>query len=99
MQDLIRIRVADATNDPRIGESSLERTVFGRKRGSKRGEIARKNVDSARVEGTQTILTRDDMQRRAAFCAGFGNHQRAVRKIEGCQTLASRQLCLRRAPV
>jgi hypothetical protein len=39
------------------------------------------------------------MQRCAVLCAGFGKHKRAVGKIEGCQTVAARQLCLRRPPV
>src|SRR5713101_4596486 len=39
------------------------------------------------------------MQRCAVLCAGFGKHERAAGKIEGCQTLAARQLCVWRPPV
>lgn len=39
------------------------------------------------------------MQRRAALGAGLGKNQRAVGKVERRQSLAPRQLCLRRAPV
>ena len=33
------------------------------------------------------------------LCAGFGEHQRTVGKIEGCQISAARQLCFRCAPM
>ena len=41
VQNLIRIRVANAADQARIGKSPLERAVFGRERGAKRVEIAR----------------------------------------------------------
>jgi hypothetical protein len=56
VQDLIRIRVADATNQAGIGKSPLQRAVFGRKCGAKRDEIAREDLDSSRVDGAQALL-------------------------------------------
>src|SRR5882724_8108016 len=72
MQNFIRIRVADSTDQARIGKSSLECAVFERKRLAKRAEIARENVDSSRVDGAQVFLASKDVQRRAVLCAGFG---------------------------
>ena len=51
------------------------------------------------IHGVQALLAGDDRQRCAVLGAGFGKHQRASGKIEGCQTLASSQLCLRGLPV
>src|SRR5438552_19202570 len=99
MKDFIRIRVADPANYARISKSSLERAVFERKRVAKRAEIARKDVDSSRVNGTQAFLAGEHMQRCAVLCAGFGQNERAVGKIEGCQTVAARQLCPWQPPV
>src|SRR5438552_10288654 len=99
MKDFIRIRVADPADHARIGKSSLERAVFERKRVAKRAEIARKDVDSSRVNGTQAFLAGEHMQRCAVLCAGFGQNERAVGKIEGCQTVAARQLCPWQPPV
>src|SRR5260370_39908118 len=81
MQDFIRIRVADPTDQARIGKSSLEGAVFDRKRVAKRAEIVREDVDSSRVDGTQTLLASEALQRSAALCAGFGKHERAAGKI------------------
>src|SRR5260370_109764 len=99
MQNFIRIRVANPTNQARIAKRSLECTVFERKRVAKRTEIAREDVDSSRVDGPQALLAREDKQRCPVLRAGFGQHERAVGKIEGCQTVAARQLCCWLPPV
>src|SRR5260370_25017468 len=99
MQNFIRIRVANPTNQARIGKRSLECTVFERKRVAKRTEIAREDVDPSRVDGPQALLAGEDKQRCAVLRAGFGEHERAVGKIEGCQTVAARQLCRWLPPV
>src|SRR6266851_3339778 len=58
MQDLVRIGIADAADDAWIGKSPLERAVFGCKGGAKRIEIAREDIDSSGIDGTQTLLDR-----------------------------------------
>src|SRR5260370_37169191 len=93
MQNFIRIRVANPTNQARIGKRSRECTVFERKRVAKRPEIAREDVDSSRVDGTQALLAREYKQRCAVLRAGFCGHATAVGKIQGCQTVAARQRC------
>ena len=64
---------------------------------AKRVEIAREDVDSSRIHGTQGLLASENRQRCAVLGAGFGEHERASGKIEGRQTLAASQLCLRQA--
>ena len=49
VQDFVRVSVADATQQTRIRKRSLQRAIFGRERGAKRGKVAREDVDSAGV--------------------------------------------------
>ena len=51
VQDLIGIRIADATQQTRIGKGSLECVVFSRECGAKRIEIAGEDVDPSGVDG------------------------------------------------
>src|SRR5229473_1146392 len=92
MQDLVRIGIADAADDAWIGKSPLERAVFGCKGGAKRIEIAREDIDSSGIDGTQTLFARDDIQRCSVLCTGFGKHERTAGKIESRQTPAAREL-------
>ena len=62
MQDLIRIRVADAAEQARIGKSPLEGAVFRCKCCAKGVEIAGEDFDSSRVHRTQAFFATDDMQ-------------------------------------
>jgi len=52
VEDLVRIGVADAAQQARIGERSLERVVLSRECGTKGIEIAGEDVDSTRIERT-----------------------------------------------
>src|ERR1700693_2901823 len=99
MQNLVRIRVADTADDAWIGQSPLERAGFSRKSGAKRTEIAREDLDSSRVDGTQTGLARENVQRCAMRSTGFGKYKRSAGKIEGSQTPAACQLCSSTSPV
>ncbi len=51
VQDLIRIRVTYTTHQAGIGKSPLQGTIFEHKRGAKRREIARKDLDSSGGDG------------------------------------------------
>src|SRR6266481_4632393 len=92
MQDLVRIGIADAADDAWIGKSPLERAVFGCKGGAKRIKIAREDIDSSGIDGTQTLFARDDIQRCSVLCTRFGKHERTAGKIESRQTPAAREL-------
>jgi hypothetical protein len=69
VQNLIRIRVADAADDSRVSQRA------------------------------QCRLAADDVQRGAAFGAGFSENQRAIGKIECRKVIASQQPRSGRAPV
>jgi len=99
VQDFVRIRVADSADQARVGKGSLECAVFKRERFAKRVEITLEDLDSSWVDLAQALFASDDMQRSAVLCAGFGQHKRAVGKIEGRQTVAARQLCACRSPM
>ena len=99
VQDFVGVRVANAAHDARIGEGSLHGAVLGGESGAKRGEIASKNFDAARVDGAQALFAHEEMQGRTALCTGFGEHKRAIGKIERGEILPARQLRFARAPV
>ena len=57
VQNLIRICVADATQNARVGQSSLEGSIFDRERLAKSLEVAGEDVDAPGVDGSQRLLT------------------------------------------
>ena len=82
VQNFVGVGVADSAEQARIGEGSLERTVFGGKCVAKRVEIAGEDFDSAGVDGIETVFACEDMQRGAMLCSGFGKHERTVGEFE-----------------
>src|SRR5438067_8688893 len=92
VQNLIRISIADTTNDPRVSERPLQSAVLSSKRCLKRFRIARENVDSSRIDCPQTLLAFENVQGSAPLRPSFRQHQRAVWKIESGKLIASRQL-------
>src|SRR5439155_7214316 len=99
VQNLIGISVADPAHDTRVRERPLQGTVFSRERGLKRRQIAGENFDAARIDGTQSLLTLENMQGGAALGTRFGQHQRAMREIKSRQLIAPGQLCSSRPPM
>ena len=49
MQDLVRVRVADAAQDPRVGQRALERVVLARQGGPERREVRVEYLEPARI--------------------------------------------------
>ena len=72
MEDLIRIRVADAAEDTRIGECSLERVPFPREGGTELFCRCIERLDSAGVMGTDSVLAANEVNRGASLRAGLG---------------------------
>src|SRR5262245_33806565 len=99
MQNLIRIGVTDAADNSRIGECPLQGTVFGRECSTKGIEVAAEDIDSSRIQSLQIPFPGNHVQRCTMFRPGFRKHEGSTRKIEGCQTIASRELCTWRTPV
>ena len=83
MQDLVRVRVADAAEEVRIGQRALERVVLAPQR---RGEVSHAAASAtSRPPGSSAAsaaLALHDVQRRALLRARLGQQQRAVREIE-----------------
>src|SRR5271165_1138058 len=99
MQDLIGISIPDATQQPRIGESPLECAVLRRQRGEKRLEIAGEDLDASRIDRAEPLLPAENVQRCPPLRPRLREHKRAIGEIEGCQALASRQLCAGSSPM
>jgi hypothetical protein len=99
MQDFVGIGVTDSTDHARIGESSLESTVFGSDCVAKGVETTREDFNSAWIDGIQAVLASENIQGCAVLRPGFGKYERAAGKIECGQAVAARQLCLWRPPV
>ena len=80
VQDLVRIGVADAAEQARVGQRALERVVLARER---RRELLRDRIEHLEAAGIvrgEPGLARDDVQRGALLRAGLGQHQRAARR-------------------
>ena len=99
MQNLIGIRISDAAHDPRVRQRAFQSSILNCERSLKRFEIAGENIDAARIYIAQALLALEQVKGSAALRAGFGKHQRAVRKIESRKLISSSQLCSRDPPV
>src|SRR5271163_4265989 len=69
MQNLIRIGVADAAQDSRVGQGPLERAVLRRHRGDEGLEVTVEYLDTAGVGGPQALFALNHVQRRAPLGA------------------------------
>ena len=99
VENFVGVGVADAAEVARIGESALDGVIFGGERGAESGEIGGEDVDAAGVESGEIFFAADDMERRAMFCAGFGEDERAVGEIKCGEHIFAGELCIGRAPV
>src|SRR5262245_33340872 len=86
MEDLIRVRVADATEEMRIGQSTFQRVALSRKRSCKRRHVAHHHIDPARGERSKRVFSVDNMKRRPLLCGGLRQEQGAMCKVERGQT-------------
>ena len=98
MQDLVRVRVADAAEDARVGQRALQRVVLG---AQARGE--RRDVGAERLRGRPCRTARapraaDQVQRRAPLGARFGQRERAVSKSSSASVMRPGGFCVARQP-
>ena len=98
VQDLVRVRVADAVEQARIGERALHRVVLRREARRERREVRALHVEAAHVERAQRERALHAMQRRAALGAGFGERERPVREVEQRERDAAGRLAARLQP-
>lgn len=89
MQDLVGISITHTTEQAGISKGALQGMVFGGERGSKRGQVCRKNVNTSGIERTQVLLAEHHMEGGTARGAGLCEHETAVGKIESGQGLTS----------
>src|SRR5206468_3722962 len=86
VQDLVRICVADAAEEARVGERPLERMALADERGAKVPEVRLEDLESAGVVSVEGRLAAYDVERCAFLRAGFGDEQCPARKIDDCKT-------------
>src|SRR6266545_716797 len=82
VQDFVRVGVADAVEQPRIGEGALQGMRLGAEGGAKRRGVGGEHVEAAGIVCSKPALAPDKVQRRAMLFARLGEEERAVRKIE-----------------
>ena len=99
IQDFVRVGVADAAEDARIGEGSLEGAVFLGESLAKHFQIAGEDFDAAGVHGFERGFSGYDMQRGAPLGACFRKYKRAVGEVESGEIVASAELGCEWTPV
>src|SRR6185437_14982247 len=98
MQNLVRVRVADAAEQSRIGERSLECVILQRELCAERIGCRVERLDAASIERAKRGLALYRVQRCAARSARFCQKQRSRRKTEARQHGARWTLLSRCAP-
>ena len=89
VKDLVGVGVADAGQDARVGEGSLEGAVFG---GEGRAEFfgsGGEDVDAAGIDGLHFFFVAKEVEGGAAFGAGFSEDERAVGEVERGEIVAA----------
>ena len=99
MQDLVGIGIADATQNPRIGEGALEGMIFGTQSSPKILLTRAHHIHPPRVERIQPCLPLDDVKGSPPFAPCFGECESTRWKIECREANAPRQLCATGLPV
>src|SRR5678815_1184458 len=98
MENLVRIGVADPTEQMRIGQRAFERVVVLAQNASERWEISLDHVDPARVVLLQCRASADDKQRRLPLRSRLRQDQRAMSEVEREQPNLSWDSCARLLP-
>ena len=99
VEDLVGVGVADAGEDARVGEGSLEGAVFGGEGGAEVFEAGGEDVDAAGVDGLHVVLVAKEVEGGAALGTSFGEDERAVGEVEGCEIVAAAEFCSEGTPV
>ena len=86
MQDLIRVGVADAAQDRRIGERALQRVIRCAQSLAKLGGIGAEHFEPAAIVVIELRRAASDMQRRAPLRAGLGQREHAVRRTRAASS-------------
>src|SRR5439155_24820853 len=79
MEDLVRVRVADSREQPRVGERALQRVVLAPQRGL---ELAERAVERLDPSATELVERPCQMDRGAFLGRDLGQQQGAGGKVE-----------------
>ena len=99
MEDLVGVGVADAGEDARVGEGSLESAVFGGEGGAEAFDVSGEDVDSSGVYFIRGGFVGEEMEGGSALGACFGEDEGAVGEVEGGEVVAASEFCSEGAPV
>src|SRR2546428_9812910 len=98
MQDLVRVRVPDAAEGPRVGEGALEGVALTGERFLKRGQIGLEHLETPAVERGEGACAPRQVDGGALLLARLGEEQRAVGEVESGETVAARDRRAARLP-
>ena len=99
MQNLVGVRIADATEQAWIGQRTLQRVVLPLQCGMEIGRRETRDLHAAGIVLLESRATARDIQRRALPRSRFRQQQRPVREIECQRRLLRQRLRGRVAPV
>ncbi len=89
VENFVGVRVADATAETGVGESSLEGVIFAGEGDAEGFWGGGEDVDAAGVEGAEGSFALDDVEGGSAFGSGFGEGQGPVGEVEGGEVMTS----------
>ena len=94
VQDLVRIRVADAGEEARIGQRAFQRMVLAKQDvDANVFEIGVEDLDAPGIHRVERRLALNEMQRGAPLGAGLGESERAAVELEQRQGDLARSAC------
>jgi hypothetical protein len=99
VEDLVGVGVADAAEDARVGEGSLEGAVFGGEGGAEFVEGGGEDVDPSRVDVLKRGFVGEEVERSAVFGTGFGEDEGAVGEVESGEIVSATEFGFGGAPV
>ena len=96
VEDFVGVGVAHAADEARIGEGALEGAIFEGEGGAEGVEsrFRRKDFDAAGIDVAEGLLAAEEMERGAAFGAGFSEDERAGRKVKARAAPGGRRVWL-----
>src|SRR5215831_11667112 len=98
MQDLVGVGVADAAEEPWIGERSLDGVILGAKSRSELVARCVEHLEAAALKLGEARRSTEEIERRAALGPGFGQRETAVRELE-LREIGPHALRLERLPM
>src|SRR5260370_37465363 len=98
-QNFIRIGIADAAEQARVGEGALQSVVRGEKNRGKARRIGAEHFDATGIESAKAVFSGDDVERSALLRAGFRPEKSSGGKIKCGKAARRRDFGAARTPV